>query len=214
MTWPLVLHHDDAQRIAHATVVILTRKIEVGVYDIVDALVIRQNERRRKIGAQDAGDATVAHIEITTITVTTLGALDIAAIKQAGWKDRAHLIQSWERRGRSTDAQAPIKVCAFKHTEPPPRFMHVNPASGYTTDPRRAVIEERLATEVLAASDLAVLAADNTRRYQAEHNEDLRRRRAQSIAQLAKDAARRGDIQQARALHAEVNRLVELIERA
>lgn len=211
MTWPLVLHHDDAQRIAHATVVILTRKIEVGVYDIVDALVIRQNERRRKIGAQDAGDATVAHIEITTITVTTLGALDLAAIKQAGWKDRGHLHQSWARRGRSTDAQAPIKVCAFQPAEPAPRLLTAKPPYGYTTNPARAAIGE---PECVPAADLRELATENTRRYEREHNDDLRRRRAQSIAQLAKDAARRSDIQQARALHAEVNRLVELIERA
>ena len=209
--FPLTVHHDDARRIARANALILTRQVKLGVYDVQDALLVRQNERRRQIGAEDVADAIVARITIGYVYTVTLLQLNLSDVKAAGHKTQRDFFDVWLKRYSTIEPDTVVNVCRFEHAEPAPRFLTAKPPYGITTRRDKAARGE---PECVPSMELADLATANTRRYEETHNEDLRRRRAQSIAQLAKDAARRGDASQARALHGEINRLIELIEGA
>ena len=186
MNWPLALHHDDARRIHRATVLIVTRQIKPGTYDVADALIVRQNERRRKIGQEDIADATIATIIITTIEERQLIDLDLRTVRAAGWKTQRDFYEEWLRRRGEIDPYRTVKVCAYSLTERL-RLLHKRVARGYTSNSAEAAAGE---PEALSASDLAKLC----QRARERHDQRTRaQREATPLADRVLELQRRSD---------------------
>jgi hypothetical protein len=191
-TWPLVLPHQQIKRMLdrHADQLILTARVRPGSYQIQDALIQRQNDRRRRAGRHaEQADPTVLRIRIIDVSELRLIDVDLGIVRRAGYKTQRDFYQDWLERRRHIDPDTPVRVCKFTH-EAGERYLHQRVHRGYTDEPAQGARGEPAA---LSAAELAGLARGAARRLEQQRAAELAHQRARSIGIRIKEAARRHD---------------------
>lgn len=203
--WPLEIPHADAQRVLKgASVLIVTRSVKPGAYELQDALIVRRNARYRRDGRHDLqASPDVASIVVKTVDEMRLMDLDLAIVRAAGFKTQRDFYDDWYQRRGWIDGETLVRVCRVRIVEPV-RMLHQRVHRGYTTDPTRAARDEPSA---LSASELRELAGAAHRRYEREHAAEIQRRELVSLMARWRQAAKAGNYAEAIRLSRQLARL-------
>ena len=217
--YPLVLPHVYVRRVLdrRASVLILTRRVSPGIYEIHDAQRVGRNRAHCRNGRPDLQtDPAVLTIEVVAVERYRAGDLPILLLRQAGYKTSDEFRGDWIARRRTFDAGREVLVCAFRITGD--RYLSIRPEHGYTSDPAQAAQGEN--------GPIAALDQETLNRYARsafERDDALRRERIRAaanharavMAQLRQDLAADGaDDRQTERLIRGVERTTGALERA
>lgn len=206
----LTLPHKDARRLLNRRVqlLVLTRTLKPGTYEIHDQLISERNRAHVKANRQDlTTDSKIVTLEVGRREIRPLWHLGLQAVRQAGFQTQRDFYDHWlDLKGHVPDVE--VNLYPVRYVDPG-RYLHEKVHRGYTTNP---ALGARGEFQALSVTELEELTARSKARWESEKANLRVMSQARSIAARIRYAAREGNSEAIKHLQGELAELQASME--